>query len=406
MKISRFVRKIPAAIAACVSSVIFVPAYAQMSFMGLGGYTTSAVGVSDDGSVVVGSYQQPGDFSSTYRWTRSGGFEFFPTPSDAWYSQAAGISGDGKTFVGTINYRYTPGHLRSETFRWNEETGMVRLGVAPGGTYGGATHGVSHDGSVVTVLGDGVPQRAFLWSESSGFQGVDQLREARDVSADGKVVAGFHYRIPAGTDAIRWTQETGVQYLGVLPGRISSLALGISADGSTIVGTSYSNLTSDGQAFRWTEETGLMGLGFVQGKHSSVARVVSGDGSIILGDEFGGYGDAFIWTEESGMRGLLDVLLNVYGLGDQLQGWSQLTVGGISADGRFIVGQGLYEGLGGGAWILDRGLNPPPIPPPSLPGIPEPSTYGLLGALALAGLAFARLQRHRVVAATSNQCTS
>ena len=375
--------------------MIFVPAHAQMSFMGLGGFTTSAVGVSDDGSVVVGSYQHPGDFSSSYRWTRSGGFEFFPTPSDAWYSQATGISGDGKTFVGTINYRYTPGHISSEAFRWNEETGMVRLGVAPGGTYGGATQGVSHDGSVVTVLGDGVPQRAFLWSESGGFQGVDQTRVAMDVSADGKVVAGSHYRIPEGMDAIRWTEETGVQYLGVLPGRISSVGLGISADGSTIVGTSYSDGPWEGEAFRWTEETGLMGLGFVQGKDASVARVVSGDGSIILGDEFGGYGDAFIWTEESGMRGLLDVLLNVYGLGDQLQGWSRPPGGVFCAEGRFIVGQGLYEGLGGGAWILDRGLNPPPIPPPALPAIPEPSTYGLLGALALAGLALQRLRRQR-----------
>jgi len=74
-----------------------------------------------------------------------------------------------------------------------------------------------------------------------------------------------------------------------------SLARGVSANGSTVVG--YSETASVDEAFRWTAGSGMVGLGFGD------AFGNSGDGSTIVGR----YGsEAFRWTSASGMVGLGD----------------------------------------------------------------------------------------------------
>ncbi|MEO2047296.1 MAG: hypothetical protein ABGX16_12070 [Pirellulales bacterium] len=47
----------------------------------------------------------------------------------------------------------------------------------------------------------------------------------------------------------------------MLPNGISSEALGVSSDGSTIVGRSATFTAIEGEAFRWTEALGMVGLG-------------------------------------------------------------------------------------------------------------------------------------------------
>src|SRR5689334_4676153 len=63
------------------------------------------------------------------------------------------------------------------------------------------------------------------------------------------------------------------QGLGQLPGGelSNSSADAVSADGSTVVGTSSSD-RSDLEAFRWTAATGMVGLGFLPGGDRSFAR--------------------------------------------------------------------------------------------------------------------------------------
>jgi probable HAF family extracellular repeat protein len=74
------------------------------------------------------------------------------------------------------------------------------------------------------------------------------------------------------------------QSLGYLPGGtfLSSSAYAVSADGTTVVGTSQS---SNGlEAFRWTARSGMIGLGDLPGGgFRSVAYGVSADGSVIVG---------------------------------------------------------------------------------------------------------------------------
>ena len=163
------------------------------------------------------------------------------------------------------------------------------------------------------------------------------------------------------------------QGLGYLPGDTFSNALGVSADGSTVVGS------SGDEAFLWTSGGGMVGLGDLSGGgFRSVARGVSGDGSIVVGSGHSATSDheAFIWDATNGMREVDTVLT---GLGLDLTGWTLLTAAAISDDGTVITGGGLNPSGDREGWIAI---------------IPEPST-GLLVASGLVGLASYRRGRVR-----------
>ena len=90
--------------------------------------------------------------------------------------------------------------------------------------------------------------------------------------------------------------------------------IGLSNDGSVIVGVGYSS--GNGEAFRWTQ-AGFVGLGDLSGgSFGSAAAAVSADGSTIVGSgTIAAPGErGFIWDAAHGMRDLQDVLVNDFGL--------------------------------------------------------------------------------------------
>jgi hypothetical protein len=87
-------------------------------------------------------------------------------------------------------------------------------------------------------------------------------------------------------------------------------------------------------------------------------------------------GTAVIWDQTHGMRSLLEVLINDYGLGSQLSGWSLDKATAISPNGRFIVGWGTNPSTQIEAWLVRLDAAP----------IPLPAAVYLFGA-GLAGLA-------------------
>src|SRR5690242_575787 len=96
------------------------------------------------------------------------------------------------------------------------------------------------------------------------------------------------------------------QGLGFLPGQAASQALGVSADGSVVVGGSGPAGSTQSQAFRWTASTGMVGLGFLPGYNSSIATAASADGSVVVGYSFNtaNQTEAFRWTAANGMVSL------------------------------------------------------------------------------------------------------
>ena len=106
-----------------------------------------------------------------------------------------------------------------------------------------------------------------------------------------------------------YADKTSFIGLGDLAGgSIDSFAYGVSADGSTVVGTSSGENGSE--AFIWDKTNGMRGIGDLAGGFlSSSARAISGDGSTVVGSSRLENGtEAFIWDEINGMQRLYELL--------------------------------------------------------------------------------------------------
>ena len=129
--------------------------------------------------------------------------------------------------------------------------------------------------------------------------------------------------------------------LGFLPGAATerSIAYGVSADGSVVVGYSY-NANNDLEAFRWVDGT-MTGLGFLPSFAKSYANAISADGSVVVGyaDDSNYNGKAFRWTLETGMESVEDWLSNA---GVSIAAWSTLdNASSTNSDGSVVVGSGV-----------------------------------------------------------------
>ena len=103
-------------------------------------------------------------------------------------SQARAVSDDGAVVVGFSN-----SENGTRAFRWTQASGMVSLGLLPGGSdvFGySQAYAVSPDGSRVAGIATGVDnaQSAFSWTEAGGMVSLGNLptgdnSEAYDVSA-------------------------------------------------------------------------------------------------------------------------------------------------------------------------------------------------------------------------------
>jgi probable HAF family extracellular repeat protein len=76
------------------------------------------------------------------------------------------------------------------------------------------------------------------------------------ISADGSTVVGYASTSGFVYRAFRWTADGGMQSLGTLQGGFSSRAFAASANGSVVVGWSY-NADRQLRAFRWTADGGM-----------------------------------------------------------------------------------------------------------------------------------------------------
>ena len=320
---------------------------AQLVLLPLAG----AFAISADGSTVVGSVGEYPNLQAA-RWTGERGTFVLGLLPGATGCSANGVSADGSVVVGSCQ-----GPFGYQAFRWTAPDGIADLGPMPAGTTDSFGSAVSADGSVIVGTSRGIyGEEAFRWTSATGVVGLGDLpggdfdSSADAVSADGSVVAGFD-----GSEAMRWTSVDGMVGLGDLPGGDLFSALwgneSISADGSTVVGSSAS--ASGHEAFRWTSAQGMVALGLPQGAQDSFAIAVSGDGSIIVGrvDYSVFSGNAFIWDAIHGVRGLDRVLTD---LGVDLTDMNLLDPWSISPDGRFVVGDAVFTSSQAGfTWMAD-----------------------------------------------------
>jgi hypothetical protein len=191
------------------------------------------------------------------------------------------LSADGSVVVG-----YGGGYLAPayRVWRWTSHTGKQRL-EGPAGAGDMLPAGVTTDGTTIFAnVSQGGAWTLWRWTPSLGWQLVSDLGGiVRGISGDGGVVSGWS---SAGnqTGSFRWTPQGGVE--SVLPlgtGTGSTLALAISRDGGTLVGTDSTLSAPSGNSFRWTSGTGTQLIPLLPGFASGQATLASQDGSVIAG---------------------------------------------------------------------------------------------------------------------------
>jgi len=226
---------------------------------------------------------------ATASWSQS--LTWLRTPPGGFWTIPTGVSADGSVVVGTAD-------ANNRAFRWTRVMGMVDLGTL-GGSGSWAT-GVSADGSVVVGTAENArgQYRAFRWVLTDPATGAGTMydlgtlggnrSEARDVSADGRVVVGVALNAAGQWRAFRWVLTDPATGAGTMYDLGSIDARAVSADGSVVVGTFYNN--GQTRAFRWVltdPATGagrLYDLGAPLGSNSEYdAYDVSADGRVVVG---------------------------------------------------------------------------------------------------------------------------
>jgi uncharacterized membrane protein len=152
-----------------------------------------ASAVSGDGRIAVGWTETDFGTWRPTRW-RADGSEHLLYADPEYFSEALGVNEDGSVVVGELEQR---------AFRWVEGVGLQNLGLVPGdpGTYSRAV-GVSADGSSVVGWGGNGPS-GFLWTADGGMRNLNQIVEdagydlgprwishATAISANGNTIVG------------------------------------------------------------------------------------------------------------------------------------------------------------------------------------------------------------------------
>ena len=156
-------------------------------------------GLSSDGRVVIGYSFRRG--YEPFRWTAESGMEGLgDLPGGSILGDALGVNEDGSVVVG-----YASSSKGQEAYRWSAETGMVGLGGLPGGSFRSTATAVSADGQTVVGWSSTDSTQAFVWTASEGMIGLTQrpsdgtskpTSEAHCISPDGTVIGGEAHPLP------------------------------------------------------------------------------------------------------------------------------------------------------------------------------------------------------------------
>ena len=297
---------------------------------------SAADGVSADGQIVVGSCA-----GRAVVWRADGGLLNLGSLGVGG-SFATAVSADGSVIVGSTD---SPDGQRA--FRWTASTGLVSLGILEGNQWSQAL-AISGDGAT-TVGMSALPVIWTAFGQCLAVGGLTTSDRIAAISANGSVlVGGFSQQdFPWGSTllALRWTVDRGGEALGLLPGDHGAMANGVAGDGSVIVGASY---RFEGgvwrrQAVVW-DAAGIRRVATPTWATESELQGVSASGRVgvgILVNSGESYGVAAVWHEFAGLVPLRDLL---QAQGADLTGWILTDANAVSADGRVVVGTGMYFG--------------------------------------------------------------
>jgi uncharacterized membrane protein len=276
-------------------------------------------------------------FSAAGTASGTSSFLLIRSTLDDGYVVPSSVGPDGHGVVGFAGV-VRPSPKTVQGFLWRREGGVRVIAPAGADALGPAgilALGSSHDLAMIAgVAAAGLHPFLFRWSAQGGAErladvaGLKLSDPSRQISSDGSAIVGA-----AAGQAFRWTSQTGLVSLGVLPGDAHSEALAVSADGRVVLGHSYREGCATPAVFRWTPETGMLALGVPAGLAScQFLGQMSADGSVVFGRCLrpgSSYAGAlFRWTAGTGSEALLVP-----------PRWANARPRGVASDGGVLVGE-------------------------------------------------------------------
>lgn len=270
-------------------------------------------GMSENGSALSGSYQDPTFHYNAYYWSKTGGYQDINIPA-AIHSQGQAISGDGQTVIVS--------NLFGDIYTWN--------------------------GGVHTQLQEII---------------ANATTSADDISYDGSVVVGDYYYFDPLTStgqsyASRWVNGVH-ESLGALDPTQSSYASLVSNDGTIVAGQSNTSATT-GEAYVW--RAGVMTSLGRMGDYS-FPMAMTNDGSTVVGFNETIVGlsyvdEPFYWTQADGMQSFAQILADN---SVDTTGWDLNNYAGmyITDDGETVYTTGLYNGTSQAYFFRPNGIITP-----------------------------------------------
>lgn len=195
--------------------------------------------------------------------------------------------------------------------------------------------GLSANGAVAAVYSSST-RLFYTWTAAGGTTpiGGKWVSGAADISSDGMFVSGAMMNATGKNEAARYSSATGTWTplggLGSVSDGEVSTSWGISGDGQSVVGSGWITAGMT-HALQWTASAGVKDLGSAVAGMSSAAIATDSSGAVVAGwqNSASNARQAAFW--KSGIETVM-----VDGTGQILA-----QAEGVSADGQWIVGNGL-----------------------------------------------------------------
>lgn len=264
--------------------------------LGMGDFLNSSIGISGDGLTIVAGRVGSDGATNPALWHEGTGWIDLGHPAGACsmdnsWGSGYGLNGDGTVAVG-LSW-YCPG---AEGFRWTEQDGMVALSHPDKAS--SRASAISADGSTIVGFyedprfGNRRPVR-WISGTTDLFAGEDANGEATAVSSDGSQIVGQNVDASGFGRPFYYTDAGGVVPLGSLTNRATDqgVANGVS-DAGVVVGWTGDPFSAPTRAFIWSAKTGMRWMRAALVRNGAVipsdiilttALGISADGSTIVG---------------------------------------------------------------------------------------------------------------------------
>lgn len=234
-----------------------------------------------------------------FLWSRKSGILDLGVLPGGDSSDAAAINNLGQV-TGTARF-IAPSNQTYHAFRWTPAHGMEDLGSLTG-RY---STGLSINDSGVIVGGSDSPGDAlhgFLWTRAAGMMDLGTLGGnfslARVISPAGQVAGESNTSDDPQAHAFLWSRRSGMKDLGTAGG-IGSLVVAMSPNENIAGIVLHAN--NSRHAMAWSRSRGMTDLGTFGGKNSE-AKAVNSKGQVVGFSEMqSGKRHAFLWTPGQGM---------------------------------------------------------------------------------------------------------